>query len=74
MKDFLSGLYSLVLIGIICYISGWLMFIKPLINTFLCDTVNGGMVVGVILKVVFALPVARLIYMLGIKTALKIFQ
>jgi hypothetical protein len=74
MKDILINIYNWIVIGLVAYISGWLMFIKPLIDIIGCDSVTGLMVVGVILKIVFALPVGRLLYALGLAIALKIFQ
>ena len=74
MKDFFINLYQWVLIIAVAYISGWLMFIKPLIDIIGCDSVTGLLVVGVILKIVFALPVGRFLYALGVSIALKIFR
>lgn len=57
----------------VIYISGWLMFLKPIISVIDCDAITGGMVVGLIIKIIFALPVARIIYAFGVAIGLKIF-
>lgn len=74
MKDFFIDLYNWVIIVVICYVSGWLMFLQPLINLFSYDAVSGEIVVGAILKIIFALPIARLIYLLGMKVALIVLK
>ena len=73
MKDFLLRLFDWAILFTICYISGWLMFLKPLVEIMNCDVVTGGMIVGLILKIAFAAPVARLIAYVGAIIAIEIF-
>lgn len=73
MKDFLVSLYQVLLIILIGYISGWLMFIKPIIGIMSCDIITGGMIASLVIKIVFAIPVGKFINALGIRIALKIF-
>lgn len=68
------SLFNWVLIILICYISGWLLVLKPIINICSCDVVTGGMVGNLIIKLIFSVPVAKWIYTLGIKIALKVFD
>lgn len=58
MEDFLLGLLNLATLGLALYIGGWVMFISPLITLSSSTAITGGMVVGTILKVLFALPLA----------------
>lgn len=73
MKDILIKIYNILLNVIICYVSGWLLILKPLINLFLCNNITGAIVMGVFLKVILAVIIAILIYVVGVKIALKLF-
>lgn len=73
MKDFLINFYNVALKAAIVYISGWLMFVKPIIGLIGCESVTGSMVAGVILKILFAVPVGTALYSIGVAIALKIF-
>lgn len=74
MKEFLLKIYNAAIFALTFYVSGWLMFIKPLIDIAGCNNITGVMIVGVILKIIFALPVAKVLYAFGLIIALKIFN
>lgn len=73
MKDFLVNAYNILVDILIIYVSGWLMFIKPIVDIVGCSNITGSMIAILILKIIFALPVARIIYAIAIRIALKIF-
>lgn len=73
MKDFLIIVFNWVLFGIIGYVSGWLMFLKPIIEIINCTNITGILVVSLVLKLLLAIPVAIYLYGIGVKIALKIF-
>ena len=70
----------IVLIGSIVgglYISGWLMFIQPIIEAckaFDASTLTGLMVGTTILKCIFASAVGYMIFSVGLITANKLFK
>lgn len=72
MKEFIINLYNIFVIALIAYVSGWLMFLSPIINIATCNSITGGMVVALILKVVFALPVAKIIYAVALWIVFKL--
>lgn len=72
MKDLLVKAYSVLIIALIIYVSGWLMFLSPIINIATCNTITGGMVVALIIKIILALPVAKIIYAVAIWIALRL--
>lgn len=74
MKDFVINLYNWLLIIFILYISGWLLFLKPLVDLVMCETLTGGFLVTVFVKLFFAMPVANLINKIGIVVAVKVFM
>lgn len=74
MKDFLIDVYGWLLILLVLYIGGWVMFLKPLIDLIFCETLTGGFLATVILKMIFAMPVANLINKIGIVLAVKILM
>ncbi len=71
---FLVNLYEKILLVFIVYISGWLMFLKPIIEIINCNSITGAVIVCVILKILFAFPVAKLLYAIGAALALKLFK
>ncbi len=70
---FLVNLFDKFLIVFIIYISGWLMFLKPIIEIINCSNITGSVIVCVILKVLFSIPVAKFLYAIGAMIALKLF-
>ena len=74
MKDFLISTYGWILTAIMIYVSGWLLFLKPLIDLTMCETLTGKFLVVVFLKLFFALPVAKIIRDIGIIIAVKVFM
>lgn len=74
MKDFLISVYGWLLTIIMLYVSGWLLFLKPLVDLVMCETLTGGFLVVVFLKLFFALPVANLIMNLSTVIAIKVFM
>ena len=74
MKDFLIDIYGWILTIIMLYVSGWLLFLKPLIDLATCEVLTGGFLVVVFLKLFFALPVAKIIRDVGVVIAVKVFM
>ena len=74
MLEFVLKIYNAAMLALTFYVSGWLMFIKPLIDIAGCNNITGVMIVGVILKIIFALPVAKMLYVFGLIIVLKIFD
>ena len=74
MKDFLIDIYGWILTIIMLYVSGWLLFLKPLIDLATCEVFTGVFLVVVFLKLFFALPVAKIIRGAGVVIAVKVFM
>ena len=74
MKDLLINIYQLGLMILVTYVSGWLMFLKPLFEVMVCNSITGLIIAEVILKIMFALPIGVIIYALGLFIAIKIFR
>lgn len=72
MKEFLLKVYNALVIILIIYVSGWLMFIGPIIDIATCNSITGGMVAALIVKIIFALPIAKIIYAIAIWVAEKL--
>lgn len=72
MKEFLLKTYNTLIIILIIYVSGWLMFLDPIIDIATCNSITGGMVAALIVKIIFALPVAKIIYAIAIWIAEKL--
>lgn len=72
MKKFLLKVYNALVIILIIYVSGWLMFLSPIIDIATCNNITGGMVAALIVKIIFALPVAKIIYAAAIWIAMKL--
>lgn len=71
---FIVNLYEKLLILFIAYISGWLLFFKPIFEIINCTNLTGEVITITILKLVFVIPIAKIIYMIGAVIALKIFK
>ena len=74
MKELLINVYLWGLIILIAYVSGWLMFLKPLFEIIVCNSITGSIIAEMILKIMFALPIGVIIYALGLFIAIKIFR
>lgn len=72
MKEFLLQVCDVLVIALIIYVSGWLMFLSPIIDIATCNNITGGMVAALIVKIIFALPVAKIIYAIAIWIVLKL--
>ena len=67
-------MYQWGLIILVAYVSVWLMFLKPLFEVMVCNSITGLMVAEAILKIMFAFPIGAIIYALGLFIAIKIFR
>lgn len=72
MNEFLLKTYNALVIILIIYVSGWLMFLDPIIDIATCNNITGGMVATLILKLIFAAPVGKIIYSIAIWIAMKL--
>lgn len=72
MKKFILEIYNILVLGLIVYVSGWLMFLSPIIDIATCNSITGGMVAALILKLIFAAPVGKIIYSIAIWIAMKL--
>lgn len=72
MKEFLLKVYSILILALILYVSGWLMCLSPIIDIATCNSITGSMVAALILKLIFAAPVGEIIYLIAIWIAMKL--
>ena len=71
--ELLIKIYTWITIAIVLYVSGWLMFLQPILTVLNCDVISGGLLVSTILKIFFAAPVGKIISRFSIIIAIKIF-
>lgn len=72
LKEFLLKVYNVLVLVLILYVSGWLMCLSPIIDIATCNSITGGMVAALILKLIFAAPVGKIIYSIAIWIAMKL--
>ena len=74
MRDFWMRVYGWLLGIILLYVCGWLLCIDPVLDLVICNTITGGAIVITLLKLLFALPMARVIGGIGAIIAIKLFM
>lgn len=74
MKDFLIDVYGWLLGILLVYVCGWLLCIDPVLDLVMCNTITGEAIVITLLKLLFALPMARIIGGIGTIIAIKLFM
>ena len=74
MKDFLMDVYGWSLGILLVYVCGWLLCIDPVLDLVMCNTITDGNIVITLLKLLFVLPMARVIGGIGTIIAIKLFM
>ena len=72
MSDIFIKVWSVIIFIISLYVSGWLLFLEPIIGLFGNDVITGSMIAVVIIKIIFSATVCRIIGYLGLKIGIKI--